>query len=57
MAFREEARNSLSAKQVEEAVAKACGISVADLKTCRRASFVKGVTGMMLVKYRNRDRP
>ena len=53
VSFRAEARKCISAKQVEEVVAKTCGIPLAELKTCRRASFAKGVAGMMLVKYAN----
>ena len=53
VAFRAVAQNSLTEVQVEEVVARVCGITLAELKTCRRARIVKGVAGMMLIKYTN----
>ena len=51
--FRAEARQGLSAKQVEEVVASACGVRPAEMQTHRRASWIKGLAGLMLVKYAN----
>ena len=51
--FRAEARKRLSAKRVEEVVASACGLRPAELQTHRRASWTKGLAGLMLVKYAN----
>ena len=57
VAFRAEVRKSLSARQVEETVASVCGVRPAELPTHRRtsgrASWVKGLAGLMLVKYAN----
>ncbi len=51
VSFRREARKRLSAGKVEEVVAKVFGIRVNELKEQRRDWVVKGVAGMMLVKY------
>ena len=51
VSFREAARKSISVEDVENMVGKACGVKVEKLKERRRESFVKGIAGLMLVKY------
>jgi REP element-mobilizing transposase RayT len=53
VAFRVMSGKRLSVLQVEEVVARVCGVGVADLAAHRRSCWVKGLAGLMLVKYAN----
>jgi putative transposase len=53
VSFRVEARKRLSAKQVEEVVARVCAVGLSELSAHRRSSWVKGLASLMLVKYAN----
>ena len=53
VSFREATRKRVSAEQVEGVVAKVCGVKAEELKARRRESPVKGIAGMMMVKYAN----
>jgi len=51
VAFRVMPGKRLSVQQVEEVVARVCGVGVAELSAHRGSGWVKGLAGLMLVKY------
>ena len=53
VAFRVRPGRRLTAAQVEEVVARTCGVALAELSAHRRSGWAKGLAGLMLVKYAN----